>query len=291
MPDGTSTVCNQAVSNLVEAVRTGRPVVPLVGAGISIEAGVPPLSEITRYLAKTKAYLRHRVFENRSPAKAEKISLVEVLQGKGELPPFKLSPKGLPPRAFLREFGWPDPHEATSNLWHWLWGGTRRPAKFYGSLDHLVKTEIVESLGQIDKGLARALVQRDAAAQRFAGSYWKILLTHLTRSSPDLVDRLFHRLPHDREPAPALRYLAFLTPVLRVRLFLTINFDTLLEDALRVEGYKPTVYQVANGLSLPHFKLVQESLSVVKLHGSAYGLLVGDKLDSPLDEETRARFR
>lgn len=283
----------QAIKTLIEGVRNGRSVVPLVGAGISIEAGVPPLSEVTRYLAKTKAYLRHRVFTSLFPQPSPASSIADLLDGRKALPPHR----GMPPRDFLREFGWPDPHELNSSLWHWLWSDPKL-RDFTDSLDLLVNSEIVDSLERIDQRLAenfRELMRaiqdkRERAKRRLRGSYWKILLTQLTRSSPDLVDTMFQRLTRDRDPATAHRYFAFLTPVLRLRLFLTINFDTLLEDALRLEGFRPTVYEVAEGLSLPHPKLVQEGLSVVKLHGGAYGLLVGDKLDSPLDEETRKRF-
>ena len=306
-----------AIRKLVQDVRNGRPVVPLVGAGISIEAGVPPLSEVTRYLAKTKAYLRHRIFQNRPPSRAreagtgsEWYSHVDPLTGITRNP----RPFGMQPRDFLRDFGWPEPHELNSSLWHWLYKDQKDQtpeALLADCLSLLVNGEILESLGRIDRTLPAGLQETleklrvaydllvqekpeilvDPARWMLKGSYWKILLTQLTRSSPDLVDTLFQRLVRDREPATAHRYFAFLTPVFRLRLFLTINFDTLLEDALRIEGFQPTVYEVADGILLPHPKLVQEGLSVVKLHGGAYGLLVGDRLDSPLDEETRARFR
>jgi hypothetical protein len=283
----------EVLRDLVDGVRKGRSVVPLVGAGISVEAGVPPLFEVTRYLAKTKAYLRHRVFTSQ-PQRNPSPPVAAYLQGKVPLPPIRR----MQPRDYLREFGWPDPHELNSSLWHWLWSHPPRLRHFTESLDMLVNGEILDSLERIDQGLASGIWEltrkaRDTQARgerRLRGSYWKILLTQLTRSSPDLVDTLFQRLTYNREPATAHRYFAFLAPVLRLRLFLTINFDTLLEDALRIEGFRPTVYEVAEGLSLPHPKLVQEGLSIVKLHGGAYGLLVGDKLDSPLDEETKARF-
>lgn len=287
---------DQAIEMLVKGVRNGMPVVPLVGAGISIEAGVPPLLEVTRYLARTKAYLRHRIFENK-PRRRDETPPHLFLTGEKELPSFDLQP-----REYLRDFGWPDPQELNSSLWHWLWEDPARRDDFADSIDLVVSGEILESLWRIDKSFVEEVWEtirrsraRPGAGQRdkwrLRGSYWKILLTQLTRSSPDLVDTLFQRLTRLREPATAHRFFAFLTPVLRLRLFLTINFDTLLEDALRIEGFRPTVYEVADGLSLPHPKLVQEGLSVVKLHGGAYGLLVGDRLDSPLDEETQARFR
>lgn|GEM_PF-4061362 len=288
---GTSISRDGALTFLVEGAQSGRPIVPLVGAGISIEAGVPPLSELARYLAKTKAYLRYRVYKNLSPA-AETADAPRLDPYSRSLPSL-----GFQPRDFLREFGWPDPNELTSVLWHWLWHRAPVGKEFYRSMDRLIDREILDSLAVIDQHLASNVgrlarrSRKNPERWRLLGSYWKILLTQLTRASPDLVDTLFRRLTRSREPVTAHRYFAFLTPVLRLRLFLTINFDTLLEDALRAEGLRPTVYEVAEGLSLPNPKLVQDGLSVIKLHGGAYGLLVGDKLDSPLDAETRDRFR
>lgn len=287
---------DSAIERLVAGVKKGRPVVPLVGAGISVEAGVPSLSEVTRYLAKTKAYLRYRVYENRPPTEELKPRFRRRGESRWEAPP----PFGMQPRDYLREFGWPDPNELSSSLWHWGWrtdSSSATAGDFQSFMNDLVNAEILESLGRIDQtfpeNVWEIMLKAEKEGKRWdlSGSYWKILLTQLTRSSPDLVDTLFQRLARNREPSTAHRHFAFLTPVLRLRLFLTINFDTLLEDALRIEGFRPTVYEVADGLSLPHPKLVQEGLSVVKLHGGAYGLLVGDKLDSPLDEETRSRFR
>ena len=290
-----------AVNTLVKAARSGRPIVPLVGAGISVESGAPTLSELTRYLAKTKAYLRYRVFENRPAADSnEQIRVSSLLSGK--LTPLSRQRQ---PREYLREFGWPDPQELTSNLWHRLVHDLAndkidRPGDLPRAMDLLVNAEIISALGQLDTTLSTSLSRQlrshfkssnQNVNWQLKGSLWKILLTQLTRSSPDLVDTLFQRLTSNRQPTTAHRFLAFLTPVLRLRLFLTINFDSLLEDGLRLEGLSPTIYEVADGLSLPHPKLVQENLSIVKLHGGAYGLLVGDRLDSPLDEETRSRFR
>ena len=339
---GNEDLYERAIGDLIEGQRIGRPIVPLVGAGISIEAGVPPLSEVTRYLAKTKAYLRYRVYQNLVPQNTGRQKLARELS-ESDLP----SPL-TKPWDFLREFGWPDPQELNSDLWHWLWRHplpTRKKdgVEFLDAMDLLINSEILESLGRLERNLVNTVrrplqmlrnppsedvlkainsllngeafkvlsgeernllrqplktlrVQWEELLQenrdwRLLGDYWKILLIHMTRSSPELIDTLFRRLTRRREPFTSHRFLAFLAPVLRLRLFLTTNFDTLLEDALRIEGFRPTVYEVTDGHSLPHAKLLQEELAVVKLHGGAYGLLVGDKLDSPLDEETRSRLK
>jgi hypothetical protein len=301
-PGTLATDYDTAIRTLVDEVRNGRPVVPLVGAGISIESGVPPLSEVTRYLAKVKAYLRHKIYENRRPEHTDwknNINTASQLTADLGKPAFKVQP-----HIFLRDFGWPDPHQLNSSLWHSLWTEPL-PKGFSRALDQLVDHEILESLWRIDSTLAAEVYDRrkpdsppkpprkpvSPPKTPLRGAYWKILLSQLTRSSPDLIDTMFQRLTYNRAPSAAHRYFAFLTPVLRLRLFLTINFDSLIEDALREEGLRPTVYEVAEGLKLPDPKLIQEGLSVVKLHGGAYGLMAGERLDSPLDEETRSRFR
>src|SRR4029079_7783729 len=177
---------DRAIAELVAGVRLGRPVVPLLGAGISVEAGVPPLSELTRYLARTKQYLRRRVFKHRQPRKVS-LTPADFLIGTDtfDLPPFEHQP-----RDFLREFGWPDPHELNSMLWHWLWQSlpSSSEERFFDAMNLLVDGEILESLGRIDKEFSnqvrrtrprRAAKDAEGASEeeewQLLGSYWKIL--------------------------------------------------------------------------------------------------------------------
>lgn len=104
------------------------------------------------------------------------------------------------------------------------------------------------------------------------------------------MDTLFQSLLLGRQPGTTHRFLAFLTPILHLRLFLTVNFDNLLEQALRLEGLKPVVYEVSRDSPLPHPTLVQKELSVVKLHGGTFGLRVGEELDQPLNDNSKKRL-
>lgn len=278
-------------SNILEAIsqgiKAGRPIVPMIGAGASIEAGAPPLAELTRYLAKTKTYIRHEVFRNQ----VEKSTQTNTDDGRQAEP--LLFPFSVQPQEFLRDFGWPDPNELNSDLWHWLKSIPRTGSESADKwMDIQIEKEIFRTLADLDLKFILRIYEnyKTNPPWGLSGSYWKLLLHSLTQSNPDLTDTLFRRLLHRREPGTAHRYLAFLTPTLRIRLFLTINFDTLLEDALRIEGFKPTIYEIGDGVFLPHHRLVREGISVVKLHGGAHRLLVGDKLDTPLDEETRTRL-
>jgi hypothetical protein len=316
----------EAIEQILRWVRDGREIIPLVGAGISIESGIPPMAAITRYLAKTQAYIHYRVFRDRDDP--------PIGQEGNDHADDHAEPPRRDPYTYLSELGWPDPGELDTDLWYWLkrFGCSKLKlpeATPHLWMDLLVEHEILRSLGNLDStlvawlsllsrrpsdrgggALARLrtldpdLVERlEKAAEsdpagagegrllRLQGSYWKGLLAALTRSDPDLVDALFQRLVTRRRPGSSHRFLALLTPQLRVRLILTLNFDQLIESALRLEGFRPAIYGVAGGAPLPHPALVQEDLSVVKLHGSAFGLLVGEQLDRPVDRETLARFR
>ena len=291
MSDGTKlrTLPGQSrqklITDLLKEVDRGRSVVPLFGAGVSVEAGVPTLAEITRYLAKTKIYLRHEVYrvlphETHQPGSPNTGRI-------HHLPALRTEPW-----KFLRDFGWPNYHELNAQIWHWLLSDHDRDLSTPGDkLRSEVNLEIFESLAQIDHRFVEDVLSTQAEKWSLRGNYWKILLADLTRSSPDLVDALFQQLTRWRRPATTQEFLALLTPILRLRLFLTINFDTLLEDALRAEGFQPTIFDVPEGRSLPYPKLTRQGLSIIKLHGGSFGLMVGDKLDIPLDEETRKRFR
>ena len=296
-PRATTSSQLKLIQDLNQLSRDGRSIVPLLGAGISIEAGIPSLGALTRYLAKVQLYIRERLYR---PAQ----TLDEIPNEERE------------PSEYLRDFGWPDRNQLEADLWMWLAdGGAKR--NHFGDrrqqwMDRLVQGEVLEHFKRLDQGFAEklealqkytSLLQAAGAAYNeeipallresswdLRGSYWKGLLSHLTRANPDYVDTLFQQLIQGRRPATAHRYLAFLTGVFRLRVFLTTNFDSLLEDALRMEGYQPSVYEALEGYPLPHPSLVHKGISVIKLHGGAFGLLVGDQLDRPLDEESKARL-
>jgi len=317
-PRSTTSSQLKLIQDLNHLSRDGRSIVPLLGAGISIEAGIPSLEALTRYLAKVQLYIRKRLYR---PA--------EELDGSTN--------EEREPSEYIRDFGWPDRNQLEADLWMWLANGGAERNHFGDRrqrwMDRLVQGEVLEHFKRLDQGLAGKLQELQKCASRveaaiaeldevgsrpgsvpeawlqvyehsciqlpsllrdsswnLRGNYWKGLLSHLTRANPDYVDTLFQQLIQGRQPATSHRYLAFLTGVFRLRVFLTTNFDSLLEDALRMEGFQPSVYEALEGYPLPHPSLVHKGLSVIKLHGGAFGLLVGDQLDRPLDEESKARL-
>ena len=269
------------VQRLSSEVKAGKTVVPLVGAGFSVDSGIPTLSSLTQYLAKVQCYIANEVF---SPGAQEK---VRVSVGSDET----RAQSTYDPSLYIRDIGWPDPHRMNAELWTWLEGQGRGDPRHRSLLDRQVQAAFIEDLARMDSGLADLLGNLPAWTRDLAlKGNWKSLLAHLTRTNPDYVDTLFQSLLKGRQPGTAHRFLAFLAPVLGLRLFLTINFDDLLEQALRLAGLRPIVYEISRDSPLPHPSLIRQDLSVVKLHGGAFGLRVGEELDHPLDEDSKRRL-
>ncbi len=269
----------EVVRELIAASDQGREFIPLVGAGFSIESGILALSSLTQYLAKVEYFIRTGLYNPKS---------------QGEMPSDRRSFRK-DPSWYLRSFGWPDPNQLDADLWvH----ATGEGETYRGTLHRLIQEELIEDIGRLDEKLASTIKtlreQQNPIPQPALWSLkgnWKTLLAHLTRATPDYADTLFHQLVQHRQPGTSHRFLALLSPVLGIRLFLTTNFDNLLEEALRIEGHLPIVYEVSHNAALPHPDLIQQELSVVKLHGGVFGLRVGESLDYPLDEESKARLR
>jgi hypothetical protein len=283
-----------AVRELIAASNQGREVVPLIGAGFSIESGIPALTSLTQYLAKVEHYISCGLY---NPKKFGQTQEDRERIRKD-------------PSLYLRHFGWPDPNQLDADLWAASVSGSGETDR--GALNRLIQEELVEDISRFDEELADALKTLRKARTRLASNSpergledlkpafgrlsslkgnWKTLLAHLTHATPDYADTLFHQLVRHRQPGTSHRFLALLAPILGIRLFLTTNFDNLLEEALRLEGHLPMVYEVSRDSPLPHPSLIRQELSVVKLHGGAFGLRVGESLDYPLDEESRVRLR
>jgi len=119
---------------------------------------------------------------------------------------------------------------------------------------------------------------------------WKKLIQHFTEYQGDYADALFSRFGLGRLPSLGHRFLAFLVRHLSIKTILTFNFDELIEQALECAGIHPKVFAMERGVGLPHESLVQDQVSVVKMHGSNHALLVDEQLDHPLSKEYKERF-
>lgn len=282
-----------------------RPIVPFVGSGISFSAGFPTISPVIQYLAKVDFAIRFGIYRERFPpfdgANGKK-SLVERYRNY--------------PSQFIRDFGWPNFGGLDAELWAWL---KREQEQGYPNIKIVGKhEEITDSLNELETRdhllvliqwvLRREQEQRDEGTeegikegwQRWKEWYssgkgdkgpkllygdWEMLLDKLCEGDFGLVDRLFTELERGLYPSQAHRLLALLQPKLGIPLVLTTNFDSLLERAFQEEGLTPKVFDIHRDSELPDPGLVKRQLSILKLHGSAYGLRVGERLRQKLESD------
>src|SRR5262245_37818614 len=98
----------EAIKQLALAREAGRPIVPLVGGGLSAESGVPTLNELTRYFAYLRAFVHHRAY---LPA--------EYRKGRHQDGPLyeliKRHDRSL--KAYINHVGWPGTNDLIAGLW------------------------------------------------------------------------------------------------------------------------------------------------------------------------------
>jgi hypothetical protein len=294
---------HEVIDELKQASNRGRTIVPLLGAGISVESGIPALAALTQYLAKVQYYIsRGGLLSSLHQRRTQGSTYKDFQERYGT------------PRRYLQDFGWPDPYQLNADLWRWFEEEEKIGPEHRSLLERTVQEELLNDMSRLDEGIVGRIRALHIEGPKLLGhpdtprelreelkdllsngwelqGNWRSLLSHLTDANPDFADTLFQRLIRDREPSTAHRFFAFLTPLMGFRLFLTINFDNLLEQALRLEGLQPIVYDVSRSSALPHPSLLQQGISVVKLHGGTYGLRVGETLDQPLDADSSLRLK
>ncbi len=264
----------EAIRSLRHAWQTGRPIVPILGAGISVGAGIPIGSQITDYLVRVR-YL----------SKAE---------------------GWRDPSEFLLAKGWPSRHRLAGELHarhHFRLTERDSPLEardLRKSLQATRRDLIIDSL--VDEVRLRhptlastveRLRKRDDYRDELGKNegHWASMLQYVTGRNDALIDAFFDRLVRNRQPSTAHQMVAFLTKLVGLRLILTTNFDDLTEVALRDEGMTPVVYEILKSGELPDASIVKRHLSLVKLHGGAFGLRAGFDLDYPLDDHSQAAFQ
>lgn len=105
-----------------------------------------------------------------------------------------------------------------------------------------------------------------------------------------VIDSLFVHLSRRREPALSHRMLHALASVLRIRVVLTTNFDTLVEQAFALAGLALEVFEVPRTAPLPDAGLVLANTALVKLHGGRLGLRADASVDLPADAQDIKNF-
>src|SRR5262249_42884103 len=119
---------------------------------------------------------------------------------------------------------------------------------------------------------------------------WYELLDAVTSSDAGVKDLLFDQLVRNARPGTSHQYAAFLARAMDWRIVLTTNFDSLFERALADQDIPFTVYGLPESGDLPTPDLIGSNRALIKLHGTAFGLLAGSILNVPLDYARRERF-
>ena len=98
---------------------------------------------------------------------------------------------------------------------------------------------------------------------------------------PGIVDSFNIHITRGRRHNLAHKMIAHLSAPMRTRVFLTTNFDSLLEDSFREIGQTLTVFQVGTSDPMPDSVTVRAQNSLIKLHGG----LLSTRADFSLDAE------
>ncbi len=120
---------------------------------------------------------------------------------------------------------------------------------------------------------------------------WRAMLRLLTSGIPSLVDSFFARVLRGHKPGIGHQLLGLMAETFGARLWLTTNFDDLIERALRDQSIHPDVYELPDRGPAPDASLFRNGPAVVKLHGSGFALRVGESLDTPLDRANLDLFK
>lgn len=238
---------------------SGRPLVPVFGAGISVESGIPLMGAIGDYLRDLKCFISSSDFH------------------KKYVPDLGSDAIGDSGRKYLTRFGWPDRHMLRQFLRKFSMdqsGGTLEPPEWWKPLNHLASHY---------SDLKRILTKYNPTNRP---DWWSLLAT-LTTSDDSLKDLLFSQLVAEAQPTTSHQYAAFLAGIMNWQLIVTTNFDSLLERALYEQGMRATVYELLPNVDLPDATLVKKGPSVIKLHGGTYSLLAGSILNVPIDYKTQ----
>jgi hypothetical protein len=257
--------------DLREDFYRGHPIVPILGSGLSIGAGIPVGTQITHYLRRVAQLLD---------------------AGGSQL------------RERLRTQGWPSGHELDPELaGSWLSGRSGGPSpdtrQRPSAAQAFASTAGAEHPGMREQRrleefrkllhfkprhlatyLGSRLRQSPVASALPVMPEWIRLLESITGGQQGLVDSFFDGLVRGRTPATAHQFVAYLTRRLGTPLIFTTNFDDLIEGALLDEGLAPVVYEIVKGAA-PDASLVKRHLSIIKLHGGKFELLAGKALASP----------
>ena len=315
------------ILKIIQKEASYRPVVPFLGAGISISAGFPTTKFIVQYLAKVYFAIKYGVFEDRFP------KLKDTDNPKLEM--YRQHPS-----RYLEDFGWPSLGQLNADIWDWLGrpvedeklklgqkiileasrkeqgsvnknhfidllaydivgeefigGDDPYPLKLRDFQQAIVQWVLRKEQSGYENGTSHAVLKEWIRWKEHYNSNdvdneiepkpvllhgdWEMLLDSLCEDKTNLTDTLFTSFENGLNPTLSHRYLAFLQPKLGIDLLLTTNFDSLLERSFQQEGISPKIFDIHKNAGLPNADLIDRQLSLLKLHGSTYGLRFGEQI-------------
>jgi hypothetical protein len=240
------------LQEICRRLENGFGIVPLIGSGMSARSGIPAGVDYRAYLF----HCLRRVFDAQSPWDPSTLT-------------------------------WPRESDPTlaenlrEAMWEWsrdLLSGARPPGGW-------------DSLPSRDE-------QHISARWQAAGAVadWRATLHLLSRFSLDrsvegaprvrlhdpdrrVVDSFFTTLAEGKRPNSAHLLLAHLADAMRTEVLLTTNFDNLIELAFQRFDMPLVTFDVHHDTALPDARLARSRRSLIKLHGTRYGLRADFTLD------------
>ncbi|MEM1183990.1 MAG: SIR2 family protein [Planctomycetota bacterium] len=270
----------RALNVLRHADVTSRPVVFLLGAGISADAGIPLGGQLAQYLSEVEAHARRLK---------------------------------LPVRQYLDENRWPSRHDLRIETLFAIGSNNRQQwtaHAFRSAFQRALISNVRSSSPPLAEAFRRLLEESwkwvestkqttsslDTFANRFAEANkstvaYRTLLYYLCDSNQASIDACIDHFIRGRSPTTTHQFIAYIIQRLRSSIVLSTNFDPLLERALQMEGVTTSVYEMQSGRSLPSINLLlSQEMSIVKLHGGAHQMQMGFDLDEPLSQAALSSF-
>lgn len=253
---------SEIFNTICRAYDNDRPIVPLLGSGVSVDAGIPTSATLASYIVCVHAL---------SSAQGDHCS------------------------EYLRRNGWPHRHDiwGTWHARHAVHSATDLEHEFTRNFNTLYRLSVLEELRDSSPLLARAIERKhiEIDLDGFSTVDYRSLLRTVTQNDPDLIDAFFDHFVRNRKPSETHQFIAFIAQLFDIRLILTTNFDSLIEEALRNEGITPTVYEIQKEAAVPsHLLIRQQPVSLIKLHGGTHLLRTGYDLDSPMPFQARTEL-
>ena len=244
--------------------REGKQIVLFVGSGISAQSGFPTLSPLGTQLL---------TLESLHNAKLQLPVKNDTLTSRA----YSLERDGWVSPSLFPEFYSTLPVDAVRRL---LIGKIEKVDSLSMTFKKNVTEEITASNIDNISGLAKSLL----------GLNWFDVLNSMAGSDPQYFDTLFDAIGKNVQPGPAHNLLAQFASWFNVKLILTTNFDSLIERSMNAEYQEPYVYDVQIQSPPPSPEIINQHLSIVKLHGTHFGIRADDSINTPMDEGHLLRF-